>query len=261
MNKTLLVIIFSLSNLKSTLACNEITFSAHPNYPPFHWYDGKKMKGASIESFKEIFKGTNIKVKPKHLGPWNRVLSKAEKGSVDVVVSLKNSSKRTRYLQFTNESFYSNPFSVFKLKSSNWKYKKWSDLKKKDGLFNAGDSFGNSFDQFLKKNLSETRTRDISQAFNLLIRKRYQYYVTGYHTGISHINSNKEYEDIEPILPFIEDDYIYHGFSLKSKCLMHLSLVNKRLKEMRETGRTKELIEKYQLIWKNDFKTGKIENQ
>lgn len=252
----LLVILVS----KNTYSCNKISISAHPNYPPFHWYDGYVLKGASIESFKEMFKNSKVKVNAVYVGPWKRVLSQAEQGKVDAVVALKNSTSRKKYLTFTTEHFYSNPFSVFRTKDSVWTYREWKDLKGKRGLFNVGDSFGNKFDNYLKSELNTTRTRDISQAFRLLKRERYDYYVTGYHTGISHIDSNEDFGDVTAVTPYINDDFIFHGFSLKSKCLKHLPFINKKLKEMRESGKTKEIIDKYQRIWREEYQKGKVKN-
>ncbi len=230
-------------------ACKEITVSAHPNYPPYHWYDGKKFRGATVESLQKIFKEKSISIKFSYKGPWKRVLLSAKEGDVDLILGLKNSNDRRSYLKFTTEPFFENPFAVFVRKDSPKSYEGIESLKSQRGLFNLGDRYGDDFDLYIKNHLNETRVKSITQAFNLLLEKRFDYYVTGLYTGSFFLLRNQKYQHIKFVKPYVNKGYVYHGFSKKSSCLKYYQFLNEKLLGNRKSGASYDLIEKYKKIW------------
>lgn len=65
-------------NIYATPSCQQITISAHPNYPPFHWRNGNTLTGASIEISEHIFAELGVKTHVVYMGPWKRVLKSAK---------------------------------------------------------------------------------------------------------------------------------------------------------------------------------------
>ncbi|MEE3078652.1 MAG: transporter substrate-binding domain-containing protein, partial [Bdellovibrionota bacterium] len=233
-------------------SCETIRVSAHSAYPPYHWYDGEKFTGASIESAKLIFEKLGVKFKFVHRGPWKRVLESAKDNTVDVILGLKNSTDRKRYLSFTEDHFYQNPFAVYAHKNTFHNYKGVDELIGKKGILNLGDRFGDSFDKFIVDKLNVTRVKSMKQAFNLILGGRFDYYVMGFFPASEFLSRNPNYSEIKSLEPFVNEDFIYHGFVKKSPCVKYIKEVSKALAEQTRDGVIQKLIEKYQKIRKGE---------
>ena len=167
--------------------CKKIVISADPAYPPLHWYDGTTLQGASIEITTRILDDLGLPYEVRYVGPWKRVLLNAERGAIDMVVSLKNIPERRDYLEFTSNVAFANPIAVFVPRASNFKYAKWQDLKGKRGGVTLGNKFGNGFDEFMDAQLTTDAAPTPESNFKKMALGRIDYFITGFYTGMAYI--------------------------------------------------------------------------
>ena len=93
-----------------------------------------------------------IELKPV-IYPWKRSMLMAEKGELDLLVSLRITPERSKYLKFTSHRAFPNPIVVFARKDRQFPYKSWKDLKSLKGGVALGDTFGGGFDEYWKNEI------------------------------------------------------------------------------------------------------------
>jgi len=113
--------------------CEKLVVTAHPEYPPYHWRDGTKIVGASVDITREVLAEIDIELEAKHFGPWKRVLTSAQDNRFDAILALKKTEKRSRFLDYTSSPILPNPFAVFVLKHREFDFQEWIDLIDKRG--------------------------------------------------------------------------------------------------------------------------------
>jgi len=73
--------------------CTRMVVTSDPAYPPLHWYDGETLQGASIEIAKRVLGDLKIDFEIRSVGPFPRVMALAERGEVDMVVTLEKNAR------------------------------------------------------------------------------------------------------------------------------------------------------------------------
>ena len=225
--------------------CNKIVISADSEYVPLHWYDGKKLTGASIEIATTMLSALHIRYEVRYVGPFFRVLEAAKTGEVDMVTSLKDTEERRDYLAFTSVPLFSNPIVVFAAKNRNFKYSDWQDLIGKKGGVTQGNKFGNGFDEFLKKRLTVEVEAKTYMNFKKLELGRIDYLITGYYNGLANLIATGDTGTIEVLKPTIAESDNFIALSKNSPCLKYLKSINQQLESMREDGKLKLILEKH----------------
>ncbi|MBT0664715.1 transporter substrate-binding domain-containing protein [Geobacter pelophilus] len=224
--------------------CEELVFSANPQYPPYHWAVGRDgFEGASIELLAMVMP-KQIRLKPV-VYPWKRVLLLAEQGEIDLVVSLRDIPDRERYLVFTKHRAFANPSAVFVRADSGIRVNEWRDLKKRKGAISLGDTFGLAFDSYWRKELTITESGTMVENFRLLDQGIIDYFITGKYPGTYYISQNRTTNKITPLELQGANDDIYFGFSKKSPCVPLVESVSKRLEELDKKGISEKLLRKY----------------
>ncbi|KAF1047032.1 MAG: hypothetical protein GAK35_00829 [Herbaspirillum frisingense] len=133
--------------------CTKVVVSADSDYAPLHWYDGKRLTGASVEIASRALTALNIPFEVRYVGPFHRVLKEAERGDVSMVASLKNTPERQHYLAYTSVPLFANPIAIFVARDRRFAYAGWKDLIGKRGAITLGNQFGGGFDEFMRDNL------------------------------------------------------------------------------------------------------------
>ncbi len=231
--------IFSLSSAQE----KTLFYSTNPMYPPYDWSsDGKIFRGASIELL-EMAAPPGVILKPM-VFPWKRSLVMADEGSVHLLLSLRITSERMKFLNFTTNKAFPNPIVVFTRKNAPINFKKWNDLKKYRGGISLGDTFGGGFDEYLKNELTVDTAADMSANFKKLELGRIDYFVSGYYLGIAYLKSNN-LANIIALSPPISNQDIYFGFSKKYTDQYVIDYINSKLKELDKKGVPEKLLKKY----------------
>jgi len=230
--------------------CQKVIASAHPAYPPYHWNDGGSIVGASVDIHKIIFSELGIPFDAKFFGPWKRVLLNAEEGSFDFVMALKKTPARQAYLNFTEAPVFPNPFSVFVERTSLFPFEKWEDLVGKTGGKNAGDRYGQEFDEFANEALTIEDALTPELNYKKLIAGRIDYFIHSRYSGAAFLSTFGHGHLVTTLDKNINEGYIHSGFSKNSSCSELLPYLNKRYKELLEDGTAERLLNRNVLRWK-----------
>jgi len=229
--------------------CPRVVVSADPNYPPLHWYDGERLRGASVDIVTRVFDDLKIPYEVKYEGPLLRVLAAAEDSRIDVVTTLKKTPERLSFLDFTSRPAFANPVAVFTNRDETFPFRRWEDLKGKPGVMVLGNKFGEGFDEFLETNLDMTRVGEIQQAFRMLKVHRVRYLITGLFVGRSVIAVQDIGAEVAPLATNVTETLNYVAFAKGSACLAHKPAFDKRLGELIESGAIPPILDQAFADW------------
>lgn len=225
--------------------CQQLVVTSHPSYKPLHWYEGREMRGASIDLARRVLDEMQVPYEIRYVGPWPRVLKMAEAGKVDVVMSLKNTPDRREYMEFAPTPSFSNPMAVFVRQDNAFSFTRWEDLIGKHGGVNTGDHYGEGFDEFLQEHLQVEATTEMAANFRKLAIGRIDYYVTGLYPGLAYLAENPGKVPLQALPRPINLGVVHVGFSRKSPCLHLLPEFERRLRHLVERRETNKLLDKY----------------
>ncbi len=251
---TLLVLTLMAHNTVLARECKEVTATAHPDYPPYHWKDGKHIIGASVDLNAKIFAELGIPFKVQYLGPWKRVLNRAELGKVDMVLGLKKTTERENYLTFSTSPIFPNPFTIFTLKDKQFKFNSWEDLKHHYGGKNAGDRYGDPFDTFANTHLSIEDAYSTQSNLSKLQAGRIEYVIHGRYVGRAHFTNLPGGDQVVALELNINEGFIHSAFTKGSPCTKFLPYISKRYREMLESGEAEQFLDQNQNRWHNHTK-------
>ena len=241
---SIMTFVISFVALQSAFAdCKRLVVSADPEYPPFAWYDGKTLRGTSIDVTTSILRSLKIPYEVHYMGPFLRVLKRAENGDVDIIAELKNTPERRVYLDYTETPIFSNEVSVFVRKNNPIKYKTWSDLAKYRGGITIGNKFGGGFDEFLTDHLKIEEAPHIRNNFEKLASGRIDYFINSYYPAIVYLITDNLEKDFVALQPPITSNNNFVGWSKKSSCLSYMAAFDKALTKMIHNGETSKILE------------------
>ncbi|WP_420411295.1 substrate-binding periplasmic protein [Roseibium sp.] len=223
-------------------ACDRVIASAHPDYPPYHWREGGRIVGASVDLNKMIFGEIGIPFEAIYTGPWKRVLKTAESGDVDFLMSLKKTPQRSKFLLYTEAPAFENPFTVFTLKTKQFPLLTWTDLKGKFGAKNAGDRYGEPFDTYVLNVLALSDNFSFLENVNRLLIERVDYIIHGRYVGQAQFGAIDGGENIVPLDWNVMNGFVHSGFARTSACVQLNPYVSQRYSELLSDGTAARLL-------------------
>jgi polar amino acid transport system substrate-binding protein len=238
--KTLALFICALITSGSTYAeseCKEIIYATNPHYPPYSWLaDNASYLGASV-ALLQLLAPAEVNLRAA-VFPWKRALLMAKKGEIDLLLSLRITPEREKYLVFTEEPVFPNPIVVFALSTSNLKSADRKQLESHLGGVSLGDTFGGGFDDYLKQHLRVESAPSLIENFKKLKLGRIDYFLSSENFGRSYlsINGNAGEQKIVALSPPISRESIHLGFGRKSHCLSLLPGMNAKLTKLNRNG-------------------------
>jgi polar amino acid transport system substrate-binding protein len=250
--KTFLVLLVSLLMLPVLAAadstCPSLVITGHPAYPPVAWATQGKIVGAAPELVTSIALKRGVKeVISKDFGSWEKAQEAARSGDADVIFGIYKNEERATFLNYIDPPFMIDPVAVVVRKGELFSFSKWHDLKGKQGVTNAGESYGNQFDAFMAKDLTVARAQDVGKAFEALRNKQADYLIIGLYPG----KNEARLRGIASKLEFLPKDLLssnmYIAFSKKSKCYASLNAgFAANIKADVEQGKVKQLLDSAQ---------------
>ena len=232
--------------------CARLVISADPNYPPLHWYDGKTLKGASIDIARRIATDLGVPYEVRFVGPFPRVLHLAEQGDIDLIATLKKTPEREIFLAFPTTPALPNPVAVFALQGHKFAYRRKEDLISLRGGITRGNRFGEGFDDFLSARLTVEEADSPENNFRKLEAERIDYYITGYYTGMAFLLKSDAERKFTALRPYLTDTPNYFGFSRRSKCAELLGAFDARLIQLKKSGAIDQIIKQNLQSWKDN---------
>lgn len=221
-----------------------LVYSANPQYPPYHYANGQEVfAGASVELLSLVMPA-GLECRPRVL-PWKRTLLMAEEGQIDLVLSLRITPEREKYLVFTKHYAFPNPIAVFVRRDRVFPYAGREDLRGRRGGVALGDYFGNGFDEYWPKELSVEMAPTMVENFRKLDAGRIDYFVTSLFLGRAYLARNPPEHEIIPLDPPISTMGIHFGFSRRSPFAALVDEVDSRLEELDRQGELQRLLERH----------------
>ncbi|WP_422018848.1 substrate-binding periplasmic protein [Roseibium sp.] len=239
-------LVFLFVSISGALAsdpnCTRVTASAHPDYPPYHWREGGRIVGASVDLNKIVFQELSVTFDAVFTGPWKRVLKTAENGEIDFLMSLKKTGERQRFLDFTDTPAFENPFTVFTLETRRFPLAVWNDLKGRYGAKNAGDRYGEPFDAYVANVLELSDNFSFQDNVNQLLVGRIDYIIHGRYVGQAQFGAIDGGKAIVPLDWNVMNGFVHSGFTLNSACRHLKDKVSKRYGELLADGTAKRIL-------------------
>lgn len=226
--------------------CTKVVISADSDYAPLHWYDGKRLTGASIEIATRALSALHIPYEVRYVGPFHRVLKEAESGEVALVSSLKNTPERQQYLAYASVPLFRNPIAVFVARNNRFPFSGWKDLIGKRGAITLGNQFGGGFDEFMRDNLIIETAQKVYMNFSKLDSGRIDYLITGYYSGMIYLNQTGQSENFMPLRPFVSETDNYIAMSKASPCVKYLPRINAQLEAMQKRGELRAVLQSFE---------------
>ncbi len=216
----------------------------------------KKLIGFAVELLEIAFNEIGILVDARYVGPWARAQSEVKHGNVDMLGGAYITDERQTYMDYIIPPFVMDPTVIFVKKGKSFHFEKWEDLIGLTGGSPIGNSYGEKFDSFAKKNLKIELVPKINQAFKKLVRERNDYVIYGMYPGLAEAEVTGFGNTIEYLSNSIISEGLYFTISKKSPCNSskikeHLT---RKVKEFTEKKIPEKLIKKYLQIWREQSK-------
>lgn len=227
-----------------------VLVSGESAYPPLSWrHKDGKLRGASIDLVSEIFAEKNIKVITDSGGPWKRIVLNAQRGKVDMVVGIRRTPEREKYLHFIEPAITPAAQAIFIRKQNEFQYKQWSDLKGKVGGVTLGASFDDTFDTYAKNNLHLEQVKTVEQNFKKLANHRIDYFLGPLLPTLLYAEKSGDRYKIQFVRPpfMIINEYV--AFSKRSNCQQYAAYFEQRIAQKIAEGEMDDLLEKQYLLW------------
>ncbi len=246
-NSVLLVlglVFFCLIGCKKDKETSEFIASGHPAWAPIMYQDGNSIVGAGPEITAMIFKELGLGVSFPYVGLWDVVQAKTRTGEVDMIVAAYKTAERETYMDYS-VVYTVDPVSIFVKKGKTFPFNNWDELIGEKGVVTTGDSYGQTFDQYIKSSLSVTSVATPDEAFSLLLSGQADYFVYAYYSGKNYLNSKNLNSQIEVLSNNVSSENFYMCVSKKSSLVSYLSKINIILERYKNDGTIDRVLQKY----------------
>jgi len=218
--------------------------SGHPEWQPIMFKSGEEIQGAGPALEKMIFDKLGVKTEFPYKGAWDEVQAKAKSGEVDSLVAAYKTDERLTYMDYS-EPYTTDPVALFVKAGNNLKFEKPEDLIGKKGIGTVGDSYGQTFDNFIKAKLTVQTVKTSQEAFDLLTSGKADYFVYSLYAGVNEIKLKNLQGKVESLPHFVAEENFFITFSKKSPFTKYLPQVNELIKQYKADGTIDRLIAQY----------------
>lgn len=233
-------------------SCTKIVATGHPEYPPMAFKEGDRIHGAAPLLVGEIAKELKVPLETKYMGSWSEAQSATREGKADMIIGVYSNDERTEYLDYVDPPFAYDPVQVFVANDQWFDFKGKEDLVGKKGIANEAESFGTTFDAFLKEKLTVTRADGLAAAFDALLSGDADYVIAAYYPATAELVQLGLDDKIQPLQPALFSEELFVAFSKKSPCVALSSEFSEGITEMTEDGRFRELVRNALREWGAD---------
>ena len=233
-------------------ACQKVVVTADPEYPPYAWYDGQTLRGASVDVVLAVLQAIKLPYELRYVGPFVRVLQNARVGEVDIVTELKRNAEREQYLAFADTPIFTNPSSVFVRAGQNLKFTKREDLRGLRGGVTHGTRFGDGLDEYIEANLNVESGPGIKENFLKLDAGRIDYFISPHYPALSHLFTSGNEGKFVALKPHVAEALNYVGWSRRSACLGRLPEFDAMLKRYLATMNAGRIVDDNQDAWRRN---------
>lgn len=251
--KILFIVLLS-SIVGSALAqtCDSISISGPVSDAPDSWAVDGQLIGAGIELAQKTLKAAGVKnIKVVRYETWAEALAATRSGELDMIISVGWSSDRSRYLSFVYPSYVNQFLYVIVRRGETFPLNRYSDLKGRRGISEAGVSFGNSaFASFVEDELQLLQSPSLGDSFDRLLNREVDF-ILAYRFAATSEMYRRDLADKVQVLatyPFRIDNFF--AFSKRSKCAsVLLDKVGVEIEKANKANQYFLLLNKYRSIF------------
>lgn len=230
-------------------SCKKVVVSADPEFPPYAWYDGKTLRGASVEVVMKVLDAMKLPYELRYVGPFVRLLARARDGEVDIITELKRNAEREAFLAYAETSIFSNPSSVFVRQDSSLQQVRREDLIGQRGGVTHGTRFGDGLDEYIVERLTVETAPGIKENFAKLERGRIDYFVSPHYPALSYLFSSGGEAQFRALKPPVAEALNYVGWSRRSPCLGRLAEFDQHLQRYLKGLDSPRLLDQQHVLW------------
>ncbi len=241
----ILSLLLLATNLQAQEAERTLIACGHPFYPPVSWVDHNQLVGVAPKATQILFGELGYKVHMRADSNWKRCLREVEQGNADIVVAAYRIESRERYLHFTKQHIISDPVTLFVHQDNANQFNQLEDLKGKTVGLLLGDSFGDTFDDYIRNNSKIEYVSSGQQNFGKLALERIDYMPLGRLSGRLQSEKLGFHQQIVPLNWVITTEFYYLAVGHHSKLSKHLPALNRRLSQMHREGTISRLTDQF----------------
>jgi len=183
-----------------------------------------------------------------------RVLSKAQSGQVDMVVTLKDTPERRAYLSYVPTPVFDNSIAVFVAKSRSFAFAGVDDLAAHRGGVSAGNELGGAEGKTIAERLHLEIGLDARHNFEKLKIGRIDYFLTGYYTGQAILDQRPDGAEFVALRPFLLSTQNYAAFVSSSPCAKFVSRFDSVLAALNKSGAGERALQDNLELWRNQLR-------
>ncbi|HEY1092222.1 MAG TPA: transporter substrate-binding domain-containing protein [Burkholderiaceae bacterium] len=250
---TLLILAFALGAAgvgRAQPVCTKVVVTADPEFPPFAWYDGKSLRGASVDVVLAVLDAIKLPYELRYVGPFPRVLLRAEEGDVDIITELKRTPERMAYLAYAETPIFTNPSAVYVRAEREMAVRTREDLRGLVGGVTRGTRFGDGLDEYIEASLQVQVASGIKENFAKLEARRIDYFLSPYYPAQLHLLAAGEEAKFRALKPFVAEALNYVGWSRRSACLGRLAEFDAMLKRYLQASGRERLVNEGNIAWR-----------
>ena len=223
--------------------CLRAIITGDPDYRPISYLDGTRLRGAAFDIVEAALDRIAQPYEVRTTGPWKRVLAAGQTGEIDIIVEVKPTPERERYLAFTGTPVYSNPVAAFTRRADHRVIHGWNDLVGLHGARVLGNSFSAEFDDFVEHRLDITEVARVELGFKMVEAGHLDYFLDSYYAGFSYLLETGQTDAFTVQQPYMTDTPSFVGFARNGNCLGRLEALDAALDAMRRDGSIKRLFD------------------
>jgi polar amino acid transport system substrate-binding protein len=141
------------------------------------------------------------------------------------------------------------PIALVVKKGRSFSYTKWDDLIGKKGVLMTGDSYGQTFDDYIKAKLTTVRVATAEEAIERLEKGEVDYFVYALYS-LEKLITEKGLIDAVEVLPrYVASENFYITISHQSPLEKYLGQVNDLIEKYRRDGTIDSLITKNKALF------------
>jgi polar amino acid transport system substrate-binding protein len=226
-------------------AADPVKITGHPNWPPFSWQDGDRIVGIGPELAEIVFNDVGLTVVSTSSGNWKRAQAQIEFGAVDVLAAAYQTRERSQYMVYPDTAYMEDVNVLWVGRGKEFAFAKWGDLAGKKGTAMLGESYGQGFDDYIRKHLHIEWVNTPRQSLQKLALGRADYYPFSLHGGMIQIRQMGLENSITYLPKPISAENIYIAMSKKSRFVGYLPRIEAAINARRADGTVDRLIRKH----------------
>ena len=224
------IILFpSLLFVPALYSSQSFVVSGNPNAPPVVWEQYQELVGLAPDLATSISAELNIPITLRRFGNWQNVQKKARAGEIDMIVSVYKNNEREEYLEFS-DPYLSQPTVIVVEKGKEFNFSSWDALIGKKGVSNAGESYGQKFDEFAREKL-DVSYHQFERALQILNLGEADYLIIDLYSALIYSRLLQGEDSVTILDPPVTVQSFHFGIRKDSELVKHLPEINKKIEE------------------------------